>query len=391
MPAFNAAFWKWFKGSLVVDASGDPLVVYHGTRATFTEFETRRSKSQNRMGAYFTASKVAAERFARIRGGRVVLAVYLRMERPLDVRGVAREDIAAAAGMHKHAQWDALTQGRAGPYATLEWLDAQYNLVPSLKRRGYDGIIFDDEVDGDTYVVFAPTQIKLAEGNDGTWDADDPDIKSNPPMLPAHKGERWFHATDQDAAGRSILASGMILASQPKGKGMMAPRAGFAYMSRSLSTASIYALGGVMMGTEYDEKYWRNGRYGWIFEVDTSGPIDVEPDEDEVGEILSRYLEKGVLDWQGIGYWLVQLAREHVAPSRLRAVEGGEYAYFASVGKQLLRKMTDEQKLDIMALSKNLAVRGGTKFIRAWRLDKALAPKIHQDGSNVLEIAERVR
>jgi hypothetical protein len=50
-----------------------------------------------------------------------------------------------------------------------------------LERNGYDGIIAYDPDDGrpTEYVAYRPEQIKLAEGNDGSFDADDPDVRSN--------------------------------------------------------------------------------------------------------------------------------------------------------------------------------------------------------------------
>jgi len=246
-------------------------------------------------------------------------------------------------------------------------------------------------------VVFSPNQIKSID-NDGTWDADDPDIRSNPPMLPAHARARWFHATDQDVIGNQILKDGLILPARMRGGSLTAPRQGFAYMSKSLETAAIYALGGVMMGHSIED-HLRGSRYGWIFELNTSVPVDVEPDEDEVGELLSRGLEweraEGIglqtikADDSGLG-WLVNFAKRYVSPSRLERVRDGEYAYFASVGKQLLRRMCDESKLALMAAGSNLALLGSAEVKAARRHDKLKSLEIKPDGSNVLDVAERI-
>ena len=54
-----SAFNRWFAGSKVVDASGEPLVVFHGTRrggfASFAHNEMSRSE-----GFFFTDSRELA-------------------------------------------------------------------------------------------------------------------------------------------------------------------------------------------------------------------------------------------------------------------------------------------------------------------------------------------
>ena len=168
-------FQKWFKGSQVIDESGNPIVVYHGTNAAdFTEFKVRRNKATNTMGAYFTESPSAA---SSVHGGiKTVKPVFLSISNPLDLRGVSRENIAQKIGLSEDLQAESKNQGLAGAYATLEWLDKKYDIVPQLKKKGYDGIVFDGDHEGVTWVSFDPTQIKSAIGNRGTFDAKNPDI-----------------------------------------------------------------------------------------------------------------------------------------------------------------------------------------------------------------------
>ena len=177
-PVYSHAFNRWFSGSVVTEdgrVSGEPLRVYHGTRVEFDAFRTRRGP--DRLGAYFTASPGAA---GQMHGGvPIVMPVYLRMRTPMDVRAVSRGVLASHLDLPVEASLDTRSQGRAGPYATLEYLDRKYDLVPKLKRRGYDGIIFDGQHEGDTYVVFDPRQVKSATGNAGTYDERDPRISAN--------------------------------------------------------------------------------------------------------------------------------------------------------------------------------------------------------------------
>lgn len=181
MTAFNAAFWKWFKGSEVVDDDGKPLVVYHGTRDPVTRRRFDEC-SFRQCGIYFSADRDYALKYAEIRsGGKAVyvqlIAAFVAIRRPL-VLNLPDE----------FGYEGAIVDGDRiiGFYRELT-----REVIEQLKRLGYDGIVVNITskalpsgripVNPFEVVAFAPSQIKLAEGNDGTWDEDDDDIRSNPP------------------------------------------------------------------------------------------------------------------------------------------------------------------------------------------------------------------
>ena len=209
-----------------------------------------------------------------------------------------------------------------------------------------------------------------------------------------------YHATSKTQNGESILRDGVIRVPESIGKGFFAPVKGRAYCSSSLETAAIYALGGVMMGHEMDspERLRNLGRYGYIFEVDSSSLQDVQPDEDSVGKLVANGCASGAIlsghfpGQNGVApYWLIEMAKRYVAPSRLRKAVDGEYAYWASIGKQLLSKMRDDQKLQLIEVyGAHIAHGGDMKVLRAWKLDKFRSKEIANDGSNVLAVAEEV-
>lgn len=166
----NPAFREWFGDSKVVDANGEPLVVYHGSNASFDEFSL--SGHPDRLdpanGFFFTADPQYS--FVRAKGfegeNRQVYPVYLRIENPLFIdRSEKMEGLNA-------------------------WTDAR-DYVADLKRQGYDGIIWGDPDDlrksprgawGDDrsqIFVFEPTQIKSVN-NRGTFDPNDPRILNQP-------------------------------------------------------------------------------------------------------------------------------------------------------------------------------------------------------------------
>ena len=79
----------------------------------------------------------------------------------------------------------------AGMYWVLEQLDENFGLVPKLKRKGYDGIIFATNTEGTTYVVFRPDQITV------TSSAEEEIMPPEPGESPIPPGTiRLFHYTD---------------------------------------------------------------------------------------------------------------------------------------------------------------------------------------------------
>jgi hypothetical protein len=227
----------------------------------------------------------------------------------------------------------------------------------------------------------------------------EPTPGSNPPATPTVLSRDYYHSTPDSKAGESIVRDGLIIPRPGKaGKSFLAPRKDFVYMAPTLYSAAIYALGGVLMGHNYPEERWQGrGRYGYIFLVHKGDLIDVEPDEDDVGELATADLHK-----IGPG-WLKQMAEWYAKPSlardpkwakreKLRRAKDGEYAYQSMIGKQLLKRLSDDQKQFLMEMAgTNIANRGPVGFDAAWRLDKSRAPEIAEDGSNVLEIAERIK
>ncbi|CAB4164965.1 hypothetical protein UFOVP824_14 [uncultured Caudovirales phage] len=139
-------FRSWFGDSKIVDAQGNPLVVYHGSQ--------NPSLSGFREGgvAYFTSDKDLADSFARrTEGGEPLLEgevattypVYLSLKNPLVIT--------------TNEEYERLMQ------------DVSVNRA-ELMRQGYDGIVYQPQGGGSSYyAIFDPRQAKSAD-NRGTWD-----------------------------------------------------------------------------------------------------------------------------------------------------------------------------------------------------------------------------
>ncbi len=209
---FNAAFWKWFGDSKVVDAKGQPLVVYHGTADAFVKFKKstcgRYSGNKYPCSAFFFADKAnEASGYASAQDGHPddrpnVMPVYLSIQRAV------------------------LIDAKGGSWAFMSKFDPKYwgtqedAFELAIKNR-CDGIIFKNIHDHGNvkygqrkpytvYVVFKPTQIKSATGNDGTWDGDDPDIRSNPGDGEVRVSEVIDNLRETDQTGDKEWVRGLI-------------------------------------------------------------------------------------------------------------------------------------------------------------------------------------
>ena len=133
-------FKAWFGDSKVVDESGKPLVVYHGTHGDFKEFKPNES-----LGGLIFLSESAKEAgaFASVRGANII-PVYLKAEKV----------------------WPKVIHA-----------SDEARIAKKAKKLGYDAIRVRDDIRGEiNWAVFSPTQIKSATGNRGTFDPNEADM-----------------------------------------------------------------------------------------------------------------------------------------------------------------------------------------------------------------------
>lgn len=214
------AFKRWFGDSKVVDKSGEPLVVYHGTGSDITQFNTDGRGKTSGAGSFFSSSPAIAATYATGESPNVAPA-YLSLKTPVvvDAGGVnwarlgrkvkvsmpavevsdqSDEDLLAELegreprkGVTKKLKAKNTTLGKL--FADELVYDDDYASTDDLARwarsQGYDGIIIRKVMDhgpsgrfatdnkvSDIYVAFRPEQIKSAIGNRGTFDPADPNI-----------------------------------------------------------------------------------------------------------------------------------------------------------------------------------------------------------------------
>ena len=158
-------FKRWFGDSKVVDAQGKPLVVYHGTKSDFSEFDPSRAgqnfDDQDERGMLFSSSQVEPNLMADGDGGNV-MPVYLSMQNPLVVtfpaaKAISRFGSVSATAWYDNNKREILGQADAGNHDGI--------IITPPEYKGYQG--------ASTYVAFDPEQIKSAIGNRGTFDPAD--------------------------------------------------------------------------------------------------------------------------------------------------------------------------------------------------------------------------
>ena len=193
----GAAFRRWFGDSKVVDARGEPLVVYHGSDDPDIE-AFRSSRYRHFPALFFTNDNYVAGGY-----GEEIYSVYLRIERPLVVDAAGADwamipktavKMRAWAAQDREAAREFLKDNSEGRFTSTDVLGG---LAQAL---GFDGAIIQNvvdaadeeyEVSSTVYVVFDPRQIKSAKGNAGTFDPDDPNIYRNPRTRARARSRRW--------------------------------------------------------------------------------------------------------------------------------------------------------------------------------------------------------
>jgi hypothetical protein len=208
------SFKDWFKGSVVRNPDGSPMVVYHGTQADVAAFTTdveMANRGGNPDGFYFTPNQEDASRYAEkpwkdeFQADANVMPVYLSLTNPFNV---SNENFRKTPVTRKMVEQFEKELRIDNPNLKDDWIQSKVEL---FKERGADGRFpfpnisfptaamtrvlkaggYDGMIDGEHFVVFEPSQIKSSISNVGTFAATKSDIryrKKKPVLTPA--GER---------------------------------------------------------------------------------------------------------------------------------------------------------------------------------------------------------
>ena len=244
--------------SKVVDENGEPLVVWHGTSRNFTRFNKKEISEHVLLdGFYFTRNKILAEGYSKymIREGETpkVLAAFLNIQTPLLEQ-----------------------EPRTNPIA---YYHVQHPAEKEFTKRKYDGAIFYNVIDrptmdfpltgSDIYIAKHPTQIKLADGTNTTFDGSNPDIRfAEGGSIPARYDQRVAynlqHMGTEASEWKAVPITGFTETLNDKGKPVSMPVFDFSVTKGFTKAPTLFpASAGVLTNCELCAKPIKN--VYWIY------------------------------------------------------------------------------------------------------------------------------
>jgi predicted ABC-type ATPase len=199
-------FKDWFgdwendpeNASKILDENGEPMIVYHGSRTRFNEFDISKGGESNtlaKVGFWLTPLYKFAQNFSENawwgKEDAIIYSLFLNIRNPKiyvsdenkifgDSYELFKTDIYKFAGK---TELDA-NIGGIGMMLNNE-KETIIGFRELLKNENYDGIIiektkYDKRVAGglnDQFVALYPNQLKLADGNNKTFDNNNSDIR----------------------------------------------------------------------------------------------------------------------------------------------------------------------------------------------------------------------
>ena len=138
-------FKNWFgdwentnNSSKIVDENGEPMLVFHGTKVKFNDFDEDKQKiGWLGRGFYFTNDKNTTKEY-----GKSVMKIFLNIRKPFIVNGESPSDVYYEI-KEKYGNID----------------ESDVSII--LKQKEYDGVIFNHWDKGNMISCFSSNQIKI--------------------------------------------------------------------------------------------------------------------------------------------------------------------------------------------------------------------------------------
>lgn len=175
LSSFTPEWRAWFGDSKVVDADGNPLVVYHGTQAEedFSAFDEEAYFTPYRGGliAFFSTSPKFASNYAttitasdgetKINPNARIIPAYLRIKNPFDFRDKLDADVAIDTFLESYGPPQGFTDKTFRRAVLSGNWDALENeeFIQNLEDRGHDGIVIRENK-AINYGIFRSNQAK---------------------------------------------------------------------------------------------------------------------------------------------------------------------------------------------------------------------------------------
>lgn len=163
-PEFKRWFGDWEhdpeQASRVVDENGEPKVVYHGTPNEFTVFRHTQQNDAGWLGEgyYFYGVEEESHGYMGKKDGHL-MALFLNVRDPYYLSEEEHDEL-----------------------AERDDVDFSAEFTERIREDGYDGVYYNGDLRQE-WMAFAPTQIKSATDNRGTFDIGNPDITFSMRMM----------------------------------------------------------------------------------------------------------------------------------------------------------------------------------------------------------------
>lgn len=217
-------------------------------------------------------------------------------------------------------------------------------------------------------------------------------LEMAPPSFTVQRRIYW-HGTQGDKKGRSILSHGISPRKASTNRsfhGALASMQGYAYLTPDLELALEHAIGG------YGSV---KGYIGWVFAVNGSDLIDVQPDEDTLAELIKIVLARRMpgprkvgVDWQSTnpsmgkvlsGFTkagerfqrrLTNFVNDNLSDAEAESIGFDWYSCWSDealeAAKRMMPQMPDDIKTRLATMGSNLASSKTIRPIGAWRVDE---------------------
>jgi len=168
-PEFISWFGDWENdpnyASKVVDKNGEPLVVWHGSKSLFNEFTLLPETSE----AGFHFGTLSQAQF-RVKSSKEKYFYQCF----LNIRNMIETTDMVFFSKHKIS----LKLQEQGIFTHEEYQN-WHKFYDIIKEKKIDGLKYKNSYEGRdySYMVLYPTQIKLADGTNTTFDGNNPDIR----------------------------------------------------------------------------------------------------------------------------------------------------------------------------------------------------------------------
>lgn len=171
---------EFYADSKILDKDGNLLVLYHGTGADFTVFDTKRAGqnygewSEYGKGIYLTPSTQLAKYYAEnARGSKTkTMELYANIENPFNVTKAVEFDIDDLAEKYGLTEFDVSFLKRAGYRLTDFLRDHNEDITAYLTSKGHDGLWDMERGKATQVVAYKENQVKNVDNKNPTSNSD---------------------------------------------------------------------------------------------------------------------------------------------------------------------------------------------------------------------------